>query len=444
MNELADRPVRVPDEFIGMHWWRLFRWFANLRAVPRRDEYRARIVSRALRRYFYDGLTRPGKILFFCSLFVFLFSYRIGSDFLLSSAAVGASILAWSVILGLIYQPRVTVMRVTPDTAVAGKELVSNITVQNNSRLGLFNFVTREMLVPYCNWPREWLRPHRIALAPGQRCSVAVSFEPQRRGKLTLSGIAVQSYFPFFLTRFTQRIPQAHDVYVLPPTFPIAIPSLRHVAEQATKRLKLGTDNSRRGPSLEYAYSRQYQTGDSLRRMDHRASSRQAKPMSKVFEGADEIRRDQVYLMVDLTLADFLPWQRRPKKLAALDSRLALAVEIGLSATNEGFSLAALATGSAWHNLKNISEFYRRIATCQAERTLDYDGAPFPESSPNPDGLHIMVVGKWSAAKQSLLDRWHKAGILTLVFMVPESADDVESLPVGSQFVEIDLPGAEK
>ncbi len=444
MNELADRPVRVPEEFVGIHWWRLFRWFANLRAVPRRNENRARVFSRALRRYFYEGLTRPGKMLFFCSLFIFLFSYRIGSDFLLSVAAVGTALLAWSVILGLIYQPRVTVSRDTPDTAVAGKELLSNIKIHNNSRLGLFNFAVREMVVPYGNWPREWLRPHRVALQSGQSCTVAVGFEPQRRGKLTLSGIAVQSYFPFFLTRFTRRVQQAKDVYVLPSTFPVSIPSLRHVAEQATKRLKMGTDNSRKGPSLEYSYSRQYQTGDSLRRMDHRASSRQAKPMSKVFEGTEEVRRDQVYLMLDLTLADFLPWQRRPKKPDALDSRLALAVEIGLSATNEGFSLAALATGQQWQNLNNIDEFYRHIATCEPKRAVDYDDVPVPDNTPNPDGLHVMVVGKWSAAKQSLIDRWQKAGILTLVFMLPESEEDVESLPVGSQFVEVDMPGAEQ
>ncbi len=57
--------------------------------------------------------------------------------------------------------------------------------------------------------------------------------------------------------------------------------------------------------------------------------------MSKVFEGADEIRRDKVYLLVDLTLADFEPWQRRPRNEEVLDKRLALAVEIGLSAQNE-------------------------------------------------------------------------------------------------------------
>ncbi len=33
MNELADRPVRVPEESILVHGWRLFRWFSNLRLV---------------------------------------------------------------------------------------------------------------------------------------------------------------------------------------------------------------------------------------------------------------------------------------------------------------------------------------------------------------------------------------------------------------------------
>jgi uncharacterized protein (DUF58 family) len=67
-----------------------------------------------------------------------------------------------------------------------------------------------------------------------------------------------------------------------------------------------------------------------MRRLDHRASSRYGEPMSKVFEGVEQIRRDKVYLVVDLSLTNFQAWQRRPIDEDPLDERLALAVEIGL------------------------------------------------------------------------------------------------------------------
>ena len=49
MSELADRPVRVSDEILLLHWWRLIRWFSNLRLVPRWSEHRAKFLLRLLR-----------------------------------------------------------------------------------------------------------------------------------------------------------------------------------------------------------------------------------------------------------------------------------------------------------------------------------------------------------------------------------------------------------
>ncbi|MCH7817006.1 MAG: DUF58 domain-containing protein, partial [Proteobacteria bacterium] len=281
------------------------------------------------------------------------------------------------------------------------------------------------------------LRPHQISLAPGQHTTLTVSFDPQKRGVTTLSGLAVQSYFPFFLTRHSAKIKNLAEVYVLPSTLKVNLPSLRHIAEQASKRMTLGSDNARKGTALEYAYSRQYQTGDSIRRLDHRASSRRGEPMSKIFEGADEIRRDQVYVVVDLTLAHFEPWQRRPSNEAALDERLALAVEIGLSAQNEGFGLAALATGKQWHKLENVLDFYQQIATCKPQRPGTDSSNSLPDTALAENGLYILVIGRWEAETQNLVDRWRQAGVLVLVFLLAESEADVGSLPAGSQFVEV-------
>lgn len=437
MNELADRPLRVSDEVILLHWWRLARWFMNLRAVPRLHERSARYLTRIYRRYFHDGLTRTGKIILIGSLLIFLFSYQAASDFLLVSAAAGLALLVWSVVLGYIFRPRVTLERDTPAYAIAGQACDSLISISNNSSRSLHNFSVREMVIPFGRWPQEWLRPHQLSLPGKHSTTLTVQFEPQKRGVMQLSGLAVQSYFPFFLTRFTQRIDAPCKVNVLPRTLPVNLPSLRHIADLASKRLTLGTDNARKGPSLEYAFSREYQTGDSLRRLDHRASSRQGKPMSKVFEGADEIRRDQVYLIVDLTLQDFERWQRRPRDEAALDERLALAVEIGLSAQNEGFSLTAVAMGRQWHKLDNILQFYQYVATARPERACTSTGMAVPDTALAENGIHILVVGRWTQETQSLVERWQRDGILVLVFLIAERAEDRGCLPTGSQFIEI-------
>jgi uncharacterized protein (DUF58 family) len=86
-----------------------------------------------------------------------------------------------------------------------------------------------------------------MTLAPGQNTTLTASFEPQKRGVLSLSGLAVQSYFPFFLSRHSQRLEDTAEVYVLPPGLKGAVPSLRHIAEQASKRMAQGSDNAGRG-----------------------------------------------------------------------------------------------------------------------------------------------------------------------------------------------------
>ena len=437
MSELADRPVRVPDELLLLHWWRLVRWFSNLRLVPRWSEHRAKLLLRLFRRLYYDGLTRTGKIILICSLLIFLFSYRASSGFLLFTSAFGVGLLLWSALLGYICRPKVSIQRETPKTAVAGQPLSSKIKVTNNGRFSLYNFSLREMVVPYGRWPKEWSRPHQQNLPAGQSTTLSVHCEPQRRGILNLSGLAVQTYFPFFLTRFTTRVEESVDVYVLPETLKVTIPSLRNIAEQASKRLTLGSESTRQGPSLDYAYSRPYQTGDSMRRLDHRASSRYGEPMSKVFEGVEQIRRDKVYLVVDLSLTNFQAWQRRPIDEDPLDERLALAVEIGLSAQNEGFRLAAVALGASWHTLDDSHQFYQHIATSKPERGYSEELNTLPDSALLDEGIHVLVLGRWTKKAEALVDRWRQSGILVLVFLISETADDSGSLPEGSHFVEV-------
>jgi len=133
-----------------------------------------------------------------------------------------------------------------------------------------------------------------------------------------------------------------------------------------------------------------------------------------------------------------------------------LAVEVGLSAQNEGFTLTALATGNQWHELREPTEFDQHIATCSPEKTpeqaVEQDAknlsgnlssnlsCNLPDQILNEDGLHILVLGRWSEEARSLVDRWQKLGVLVLVFMLPESEADRGTLPVGSQFIEIQSP----
>jgi hypothetical protein len=53
------------------------------------------------------------------------------------------------------------------------------------------------------------------------------------------------------------------------------------------------------------------------------------------------------------------------------------------------------------------------------------------------EGIHVLVLGRWTKKAEALVDRWRQSGILVLVFLISETADDSGSLPEGSHFVEV-------
>jgi len=159
--------------------------------------------------------------------------------------------------------------------------------------------------------------------------------------------------------------------------------------------------------------------------------------MSKIFEGVEEIRRDQVHVIVDLSLLDFQLWQRRPESPEVIDERLALAVEIGFSAQNEGLSLAALSLGDTWHEINDIGEYNRHLACCQAQKWDEVKGSSLPQKTLDDDGVYILVTGRWSDDAKQLYDRLHRGGILIVVFLIAEYPDAGEDFPEGGQFIEI-------
>ncbi|MFT7129582.1 MAG: hypothetical protein ACI89U_001699 [Gammaproteobacteria bacterium] len=334
MSQLSDRPLRIPTEPKFVHFWRLLVWILQLRLVPLWHERFNYFLVRYYRRFFYDGLTRTGKVILVCSLLIFFMNYHNSQQFNLLLAAIGLGTLICSASIGYVYRPVVTIRRKTSRIAVANTVTTSFVSVTNNSRRHLYNFTAREMAVPGGNWIPEWDRPHIASLAPGETITIAVLFTPKKRGVLALWGVAVQSYFPFFLSRHSQKTDNQFDLYILPQPLSITLPPLRKVVVTAAKKSSSGRNTGRSPHSLEYIHSRPYQSGDSLKRLDHRAGGRRGEPMSKVVEGADLIRVESVYLVIDSSMSDFKTWQPQPTSTKMLDQRLALASRRWFVSTN--------------------------------------------------------------------------------------------------------------
>ena len=103
----------------------------------------------------------------------------------------------------------------------------------------------------------------------------------------------------------------------------------------------------------------------------------------------------------------------------------------------KALAFAAVATGREWHPLDNLHQFHQRIATCTPERGYSDELQTLPDSVLLEEGIHVLVLGRWTKEAESLVDRWQHAGILVLVFLIPESLADSGSLPEGNHFVEV-------
>ncbi|MCP4716888.1 MAG: DUF58 domain-containing protein [Deltaproteobacteria bacterium] len=432
MLELCDKPLRIQDELAIIHYWRLSKWLLNLRLVPRWHERYSDPATWLYRTFFYDGLTRTGKTFLCIGFVVFLFNNWYPQTYHLSIAAFTWGLLLGSGLLAYLFRPRISVRRDTPMTAFIGETLTSRITIANHGPRTLFNFSAREMTVPDVRWPREWEIPHQAQLRPGTEISLNVSLTPRKRGIIKLWGITVPTYFPFFMTRLCRKVHTPASVFVVPQPLRVQLPPLRHLAEKAADNDTSGLKQGRATDSHEYAFSRQYQPGDSIRRLDQRASGRRGEPMSKVFEGINLNKLDKIHMLVDTSLKSFLPWQPRPTTTDPLDRRLPLAPELAVSAAHDALHTAAIAWNSSWKAAPTMLSVYEQIAACSPART-----PRLPENLPDPNGIYVAVLGCWTPDIETTFRAWRKGGAVILVFLLPETQAESGTLPRDTTFIEV-------
>jgi len=406
MKEFADRPLRVSQEPLIRHLWRMTRWVFELRLVPRLTERRGgwRAPLRALR----DGLTASGVAVLLASALLLLLARRNNPGFDLGLAAAGLSLLGVSAVVGRLWRPRLQLVRLGHEAAIAGQPCRGRVRLTN-----LAARPARELML------REWrgagwrpLAPSRSALIErldaGQSRVCETVVIPRARGLLRLPGLAVHSYFPLFLTRSTAGAALALELPVLPPPLPVSLPPLR---ELAARCLKTGVHAARHAGALEYAHTRAYQMGDPSTRLDHRASARRGELMSRVFRGGSELHADGIAICCDTAVAGFAPWQRRPRDAGALDRRLALVLELVAHARAEALPLRALALGQDWQPIADEAALQRAIAACPPARETH-----LPAGLPEPGLLCLLVTEDAGDALTAQVAAWRAAGGLVLVF----------------------------
>lgn len=437
MKTLDDRPLRVASEPYPLHLFRLCLWISELRLVPHWEEGVRDPFSVVTRQLFIDGMTWGGKLLVLIALLILLLSFRNDDSFYLSSAALALGLVVWARLLGALYRPRVSAERSAPAFAEVGAALVSKLRIRNLGTRPVSNFAVREMRARGSSVEPEWRLAHHERLLPGASQVVNVACTPKARGMLRLNGAVVQSYYPFFLTRASQRLALPVRIPVLPKSSRRSLPSLRQLAEQTAAAVNLGNAKGGRERVLNYVSSRPFQRGDSIRRLDQRASSRLGEPMTKVYDGTELIKPEGLALIVDTGVDDFPAWKRHPDDPQVLDRRLALAVDLQRRGTAEGLALKGVYWGGQWQTCPDLSHFHRQVAQIEATHS-----SPLPGDLAHARWIYALVVGKWLPEMRERVRSWRQSGLVILVFLLPEAAGG-EPFPTEAGYFQFGHEGGE-
>jgi len=202
----------------------------------------------------------------------------------------GAGLAALAALDGLFLrlQPTPEVERLLPEALPVGhsREVELQFTSPRRQHLEVFD------LHPV-GWPVQGL-PQQLQVAPGQATSMRYTLTAAARGLAQFPGTQLRLRSPLWLWTQSRVAGAPRQVRVYPDFAPLAKLAL-FSAEQAS-RLVGAHLRRRRGEGTDFQQMREYRVGDSLRRIDWKATARARKLVSREYQ---EERNQQLLLVVD-------------------------------------------------------------------------------------------------------------------------------------------------
>jgi len=229
-----------------------------------------------------------GLILLICSIPVLQASGSVTPLF-----AMFASLMLVSAVANFAFRPGL-VVKVNAVSAVhCGDDVAINVHVQNRRNLTAYDVELK--FAPDLDFRPGTRCCHRFGpIERGGGATFDATLRPRRRGVLAWPKLEVTSTFPFHLMRTTSivRAPGELIVYPFRPPdvwLPIGkwFPTLAADAAETLPRA---------GSSSDYASSREYHAGMSVRRWDYRSWARLNRPVVREY---DEPKLKRVILIVD-------------------------------------------------------------------------------------------------------------------------------------------------
>ncbi len=256
---------------------------------------RRQAISRAMRRRlgFWRGLgrsnrlfprklevTREGKWIIGIALLLGIGAVNTGNNLLYLVLSLLISIITISGILSELTLRDVVLKRLYPTTLVAGEPSLLRVEVVNAKGRAAFNIQVAEV----AHSAELQLRPgHVLHLAASETGQCFQTVQPQRRGLLATSGLAISTTYPFGFARKSRIFERSAHFVVLPTVAEVDL-GPRGSGGRGER------EHSRRvGHGSEFRGLREARQGDALRDIHWKVSARRDRLIAREWE--DEVTR---------------------------------------------------------------------------------------------------------------------------------------------------------
>ncbi len=227
--------------------------------------------------------SRPARILlivFIVSALFSVFSVEGTALFIIMSMVSGA---VADLIAGTLFMPRLQLTRRLPARAVCGVPFTVLYKIKNKRKYlpGL------DLLAEPYSMGRDFLRPDGLEYfslpANGER-DITVRLTPTHRGICPLPCAIVESSFPFNIFKHAQSAGGDREQLLVHPAYQEMKHLLLHSAGRREQAPRNTARKSQAGESLNFNGCREYQQGDSPRRIHWMATAKRNKLVVKEFQ----------------------------------------------------------------------------------------------------------------------------------------------------------------
>ncbi|WP_266159809.1 DUF58 domain-containing protein [Dyella silvatica] len=250
--------------------------------------------------------------------------------------------------------------------------------------------------------PAEWAvhgMPRQLSLTPGRELLLDYTVTPSARGQFVFTGCQLRLRSPWRLWNQRRVVGEASTIRVYPNFAPLA--EMAGLSVEVASRSLGARLQRRRGEGTEFHELRDYRLGDSLRKIDWKATARVGRLISREYR--DE-RNQQVILLLDCG-----------RRRLAQDDRLAHFDHV----LNASLALAyiALRQGDAVGMLACAGEDLRWLPPQQGSGGMDMLlGAGY-------DLQALPVATDYLSAASALQSRQHRRAFVVLITNVRDEDD---------------------